>query len=88
MLVVTNIKYKNSTMKCQPRMICIDNSLLEMKMEESSNQPGLSVRNDGDIEDLVIMLLLMMKMMMAMTLVMERHQHDIDRSANPADQGS
>ena len=58
-----------------------------MEMEESSNQPGLSVCNDGDIEDLVIMLLLM-KMMMAMTLVMERHRHDIDLSANPADQGS
>ena len=87
-MVVPIIKYENSTMKYQPRLICFDNSFLEMEMEESSNQPGLSVRNDGDIEDLVIMLLLMMKMMMAMTLVMERHRHDIDRSANPADQGS
>ena len=50
-MVVPIIKYENSTMKYQPRLICFDNSFLEMEMEESSNRPGLSLFNDCDNED-------------------------------------
>ena len=38
-------------MNCHPRLICFDNSLLEMAMEESLNQRELSLCNDCDNED-------------------------------------